>query len=121
MIYISYFNVISSKTKFKHTYISEHKNRKDESKMQQIKDQRRRVVVVIMEVGIITLGVVGNSNLITSCSRLRPAPRNAESYLIFSNFRHRLPHRIIFARGNIKIVKYEICDTGSQLTAPEVD
>ena len=55
-------------------------------KMQQIKDQRRRVVVVIMEVGIITLGVVGNSNLITSCSRLRPAPRNAESYLIFSNF-----------------------------------
>ena len=35
-------------------------------KMQQIKDQRRRVVAVIIEVGIITLGVVGNSNLITS-------------------------------------------------------
>lgn len=67
-------------------HISEHKHRKDESKMQQIKDQRRRVVVVIMEVGIITLGVVGNSNLITSCSRARRAPRNAESYLIFSNF-----------------------------------
>ena len=70
-------------------YSSKYTNTETENmrvKMQQIKDQRRRVVVVIMEVGIITLGVVGNSNLITSCSRLRPAPRNAESYLIFSNF-----------------------------------
>ena len=46
--------------------ISEPKHRKDESKNATNLRSKAPVVAVIIEVGIITLGVVGNSNLITS-------------------------------------------------------